>query len=143
MPTSKRGKASVSGIAGSFDVILYPVAQSMKFSHKIELKKTQDNFGDDAAWKWNNEMIDGDWAMKLLGDTGAGSEAHAKSGAAFLVPGALITCTGFDPAFLNTTWVYMGDGTIDLKNDDVGDISFKVTRYVDNTQNTSFSTAPS
>jgi hypothetical protein len=37
----------------------------------------------------------------------------------------------------------MGDGTIDLKNDDVGDIAFKVRRYVDATQNTAFSTTPS
>lgn len=139
MPTSKRGKGSVSGIAGAYDVILYPVAQSAKFSHKIDLKTTQDNFGDDAAWKWNNEQIDGDWMMKLLGP----SNANAKAGAAFLAPGAVITCSGFDAAFVNTTWVYMGDGSIDLKNDDVGDISFKVRKYVDPTQNTAFSIAPS
>jgi hypothetical protein len=139
MPTTKRGKGSVSGIAGTFDVILYPVLQTAKFSHKIDLKVVQDAQGDDAAWKWNNEQIEGDWMMKLLGDT----NAHAKAGAAFLTPGAVITCSGFDSALINTTWNYMGDGTIDLKNDDVGDIGFKVRKYVDATQNTAFSTAPS
>lgn len=139
MATTKTGKASVSGIAGSFDVILYPVAQSMKLSHKVDIKVTQDNQGDDAAWMAKNEMIDGDWTMKLLGDT----DAHAKAGGAFLAPLAVITVTSGDLAIMNTTWVYMGDGTIDLKNDDVGDIGFKVRRYVDSTQNTSFKTTPS
>jgi hypothetical protein len=139
MPTSKRGKASVSGIAGTMDVILYPVMQTAKFSHKIDLKVVQDAQGDDAAWKWNNEQVEADWMMKLLGDT----IAHAKAGGAFLAPGAVITCSGFDLSFINTTWVYMGDGTIDLKNDDVGDNGFKVRKYVDSTQNTAFSTTPS
>lgn len=139
MPSSKKGKGSVAGIPGTWDVILYPLAQSIKITHSVDLQVTKDNIGDDASWRANNEKLDGDWAMKLLGDT----NAHAKAGAAFLTPLATITASGFDVTVMNTTWSYMGDGSIDLKNDDVGDITVKVRRYVDATQNSAFATTPS
>lgn len=138
MPVTKRGKASVSGVAGSFDVILYPVPQSMKLSHKFDMVVTKDAQGDDAAWKANNELVDGDWMMKLLGAT----SANAKAGGAFLAPLAVITVTSSDLTINNTTWCVVPDSSIDLKNDDVGDIAFKVRRYVDSTQNTLFQTIP-
>lgn len=138
MATTKRGLASVSGLAGTYDVILYPVAQTMKATQNFELEIAKDVQGDDAAWKANNEMFDGDWAMKLLGDTAA----HAKAGGAFLAPLAVVTISGCDLTFLNTTWIVVNGSDIDLGNTKMGDIVFKMRRYANTTQNTSFATTP-
>lgn len=139
MPTIKRGKAQVTGVAGAFDVILYPVQQGMKASHAFDLEATADAQGDDAAWRTRNEMVEGDVAMKLLGDTAA----HAKAGGAFLAPLAVVTISGCDLALWNTTWLVVPGSDIDLGNTKVGDITFKLRRYVDSTQNTAFATTPS
>ncbi len=139
MPTTRRGKAQVSGVAGTFDVILYPVQQSMKATHNFELEVAKDAQGDDTAWKANNENIDGDIGMKILGDT----IAHAKTGGAFFAPLAVVTISACDLAIWNTTWVVQPGSDIDLGNTKIGDISFKLKRYVDATQNTLSATTPS
>lgn len=129
----------MSGCAATFDIILYPVQQSMKLTHNFELKKTQNAQGDDFAWKANNETVDGEWMMKLVGD----NSAHAKAGAAFLAPLAIITVSGADASINNTTWALVPSSSLDFKNDDVGDVAYKVMRYVDSSQQTALATTPS
>lgn len=134
-----RGKAQVSGCAAMFDVILYPVQQSMRLSHKFKEEIIMDALGQDTSWRAYNEMIDGNWEMKILGDT----SAHAQAGAAFFAPLAIVTVSGSPVVALNTTWQIAPDSDIVLKNDAVGDINFRVRRYVDSVQNTLAQTTPS
>ncbi len=135
----KRGLAQVTGCPATFDVIIYPVPQTMKQNHKFDLAAVQDANGQDAAWWSRNEMIDGDIAFKLVGDT----NAHAQAAAAFLAPLAVINISNSPVPAWNTSWVLVDGSDIDLANTKVGDMTFKLRRYVDPTQNALFSTAPS
>ena len=134
-----RGQAQLAGIPGTFDVILYKVQQRGNLTHNFELKTAQDEYGQDAAWRATNEYVDGDWEMKLIGDT----KAHVKTGAAFLAPLAVITLSGFDLTWLNTTFCHMSGSGINLMNDDIATNGIKMRRYVNSTQNTAFATTPS
>ena len=136
---TKRGKAQVFGIPGDFDVILYPVQQSAKLNHNFKEEIVADPLNQDCAWNATNEHIMGDVMMKLLGDT----QAHAVAGGAFLAPLAVVTLSGFDLAVYNTTWEIVPGSDIDQKNTSVGDITFKLRRYVDATQNTLAAATPS
>lgn len=133
------GKAQVTGCAATFDVVLYPIQQTMKANHAFELDTTNDSDGQDCAWRTYNEKVDGDVAFKLLGDT----LAHAEAGAAFLAPLAVITISACKVALFNTTYCLMSGSDIDLANTKVGDMTFKLRRYVDPTQNILFATVPS
>lgn len=134
-----RGKAQVHGVVGTFDVITYPVAQSMRFSQSFDLDVAKDELGNDAAWRTANELYDVDLAMKLLGDT----LAHAKAGAALLAPLATVTISSGDASIVNGTYQVINGGEIDLGNTKIGDITFKLRRYANSTQNTLFTTTPS
>jgi hypothetical protein len=134
-----RGKASMSGNTATFDVILYPVQQSMKVSQQWEEEIVKDAVGQDAAWLARNEKYDGDLMMKLIGDTAA----HAQAGAAFLGPLAIVTITACLVTLWNSTWQVVPGSDIALSNDKVGDISFKLRRYTDSTQNTLAAATPS
>jgi len=134
-----RGKATLSGSTAAFDVILYPVQQSMKMSQHFDEEIIKDAVGQDAAWLARNEKYEGDIAMKLLGDTAA----HAQAGAAFLGPLAIVTISTCLCTAWNTTWQVIAGGDIGLVNDKVGDITFKLRRYADSTQNTLAGTTPS
>ena len=136
---TKRGLASVTGVTGTFDVILYPVQQTIKANHNFDEEIIKDVQGQDNAWIARNEHIMGDIAMKLLGDTAA----HAKAGGAFLAPLAVVTISACDLTVLNTTWEVVSGSDIDLANTKVGDITFKLRRYVDATQNTLAAATPS
>jgi hypothetical protein len=136
---TKRGLASVTGVTGTFDVIIYPVQQTVKGSHAFEEEIVKDVQGQDTAWIARNEHIMLDVMMKLLGDTAA----HAATGAAFLAPLAVVTLSGFTPAYLNTTFEVVPGSDISQVNTATGDISFKLRRYVDSQQNTLAATVPS
>jgi hypothetical protein len=135
----KRGKASVEGIAGSFDVIVYPVAQTGKLTHQWEEEIVKDVHGFDAAWLLRNEHATFDVGMKLLGDT----NAHAIAGGVLLAPMAAVVLSGFDLAVLNTTYHTTPGEDIDLANTKVGDINYKLRRYINSDQNTAAATTPS
>lgn len=143
MPRTFRGLAAFEGVGASFDVILYPIAQSGKATHNFNEEIIQDEHGDDAAWLARNEHITADFGMKLLGDTAA----HALAGAAFLAPLAVVAITakssGSLPAVLVGSWTIMNGSEIDLGNTKTGDITFKLRKYVNSTQNTSAITTPS
>jgi len=134
-----RGKAQVAGFAGTIDVVVYPVQQSGKLTHKFEMEKIKDADGQFASARTQNEMVDFDLEMKLVGDTAA----HAATGAAFLAPQASVTLSAFTVAQYNGVWIYAPDSSMSLKNDSAGDMSYRLEKYVDATQNTLMTTTPS
>jgi hypothetical protein len=136
---TKRGKANVDGIAGSIDLVVYPVAQSGKIQQQWDEEIVRDTNGFAAAWLARDEHRLNDFAFKLLGDTAA----HAKTGGAFIAALATVTLTGFDLAEFNGTYQNVSGGEIDLGNTKVGDFSTKFRRYADATQNTLSQTTPS
>jgi|SRR5581483_8385834 len=135
---TKRGKASVEGIPGTFDVIIYPVQQTGKLTQNFEEEIIKDVHGFDTAWLARNEHEMFDVAMKLLGDT----QAHAIAGGAFLAPLSTVNLSGFDLAVLNGAYQVTPGGDVDLANTKVGDITFKLRKYADQTQNTLANTTP-
>lgn len=135
----KRGKASVDGIVGSNDVVVYPVAQSANATHNFEEEIVKDVSGFDTAWLARNMHVLADFKFKALGDTAA----HAKTGLTFIAPYATITLSGFDSSEFNGTWQNISGAAIDLNNTSVADFATKFRRYVDGTQNTLSQTTPS
>ena len=123
----KRGLASVTGIAGTLDVVIYPVAQSVNISQNFEEEVVKDVAGFDAAWVARNHHYLADWKFKLLGDTAA----HAKTGGTFLAPYATVTLSGFDLTVLNTTWQNISGAAIDLNNTSVADFQTKFLAFID------------
>lgn len=134
----KRGLASVSGVVGLFDVIIYPVAQSGKLTESYDKEVIKNVKGSDVSALGRNETYAGDFAMKLLGDT----DTHAKAGAALLAPLAVVTLSGFEVAAFNGAYTVEPGGSIDLGNTKVGDIEFKLMRYTDADQNTLMTSIP-
>ena len=148
MPQTFRGKAQIAGLLSSdgtaivFDVILYPLPQSMKLSQEFDEDITQSEIGDDCAWRARNEKYMGDVSMKLMDKTNTSTIANAKTGAAFLSPYTVVTITKSAITAWNTTWQVISGGGIDQDNMKIGDISFRLRRYSDATQNTLAATTP-
>jgi len=141
MPNVFRGKAQVSGTDanGDFDIIVYPYNESQDMTHEFEEDVIQDPTGSDMAWRSRNEKIMGDIGVFFVGDT----VAHAKTGAAFFAPYAIMTVTNCAVAAWNTTWQYVSGSTINQKNNDTARGHLRFRRYVDATQNTLAATTPS
>lgn len=136
---TKRGKANVDGIAGTIDLVVYPVAQSGKAQQNWNEEIIQGVNGFDEAWLARNEHRLNDFAFKLLADTAA----HAATGGAFIAALATVTLSGFTLAEFNGTYQNISGAEIDLGNTKVGDFSLKFRKYADGTQNTLSQTTPS
>lgn len=134
-----RGKAAVEGVAGTFDIITYPLQQTGKMTVNAEEEIIKDVHGFDTAWLNRNQHVLADWMFKLLGDTAA----HAAAGGVVVAPLAIVTLSGFTLSFLNTTWQNVSGQSIDLANVKVGDFGLKLRAYSDSGQNTSAATTPS
>lgn len=137
-----RGKAQVSGTKFLCDVILYPIAQSMKLTQNFEEDIVQDEQGADYAWRARNEKYEGDLGMILIDKSSTSLAANAKTGAAFLAPYAVLTISTCDVVAWNTTYQLVSGSDIDLQNTQTGKMSFKLRRYADSTQNTLAATTP-
>lgn len=134
----KRGLASVTGIVGSIDLVVYPVAQSATSTQNWDEEVIKDATGFDAAWIARNLHYLADFKFKMLGDTAA----HAK-GVTFLAAFATVTLSGFDLSDINGTYQNISGAQIDLNNTSVADFATKFRKYGDSTQNTSSQTTPS
>lgn len=134
-----RGKAVVEGIAGAFDVIVYPLQQTGKMTSNFEEEIVKDVHGFSAAWLARDWHYLNDFAFKLIGDT----HAHAVAGGVFLAPFATVTLSGFDLSAFNGTYQNVSGQDIDLSNVKVGDMNVKLRMYADGTQNTLSQTTPS
>lgn len=135
----QRGKAAVTGIAGTIDVVVFPVAQTANVTHNFEEEIVKDVAGFDAAWVARNTHKLADFKFKALGDTAA----HAATGLTFIAPFATVTLSGFTTGELNTTWQNISGASIDLNNTSVADFATKFRCYTDSTQNTLSQTTPS
>jgi hypothetical protein len=138
MAITKRGKATVEGIPGSIDLIVYPVKQSGKGTMNFDEEIIKDEHGLSVAWLARDTHYLMDFAFKLLGDT----QTHALSGGVFLQPYATVTLSGFDLPAFNGTYQNISGQEIDLGNTKVGDLNTKFRRYDDPTQNTLSQTVP-
>jgi len=140
MPTiTQRGKAVLEGIAGTFDVITYPIAQTGKLTQNWEEELVKDEHGFDAAWLERNVHYLADFSFKIVGDTAA----HAQGAAVFLAALATVTLSGFQAAAFNGSYQNISGADIDLSNVKVADLALKLRRYDDTTQNTLSQTTPS
>ena len=133
-----RGKAAVSGLAGTYDVIVYPEPQSADMTHQFDSEVVKDRQGQDCCERARNEHQVGAFKMKILGD----NAADAKAGAAFLAPLAIVTLSGFDIAGWNGKYTCQSGTKASLKNDNIGDIDFNLKQYVDPTQNNLMTSIP-
>lgn len=135
----KRGKATVDGIVGSIDVVVYPLQQSGKLTQNFEEEVGKDVKGFDAWWLARNEHYLADFGFKIVGDT----LANAKAGGVFLAPFATVTLSGFDLTTFNGAYQNVSGADIDLSNVKVGELALKLRRYTDAAQNTAATTTPS
>jgi hypothetical protein len=147
MAQTFRGRAQVEGVTNAIDVILKKTMQSMKLTQTFDEEINKDEHGNDCAWKANNEKYEGDISLKLM-SSGAGitvpdTRATVAAAAAFLAPYAVVTISTCEVTAWNTTYQVISGNEIDLGNTKVGDISFKLRRYADSTQNTLAATTPS
>lgn len=133
----KRGKASVTGIVGAVDLVVYPVAQSGTSTQNWEEEIVKDEKGFAAAWVARDLHYLANFKFKMLGDTAA----HAKS-VTFIAPLATVTLSGFDLADINGTYQNVSGAQIDLSNVSVADFATNFRKYGDATQNTLSQTTP-
>ena len=134
-----KGKAAVEGIAGTIDLVVYPVSQTGKVRQEWAEEIIQDVHGFDTTWLARNEHRLMDFGFKLLGDTAA----HAAAGGAFIAAYATVTLSGFTLSEFNGTYQNISGGELDLANIKVGDFATKFRKYADSTQNTLSQTTPS
>lgn len=138
----QRGQGAVQGTVGTFDVIIYPVAQTGKTEQQFEEEIVKDTSGFDTAWLARNEHRLMDWSFKLLGGIGAGSNENAAAGAAFVAPFGIINLSGFAVADINGAYQNISGSVIDLGNTKVGELMTKFRRYADPTQNANMQVIP-
>lgn len=157
-----RGKAAIEGVAGAFDAILFSVQQTVKMTHNYEEEIIKDVHGYDAAWLARNEHATLDCTLKLLGDTFAdaaipatvvlavgavGGAAISTIGQPFLNPLSSVKLSGFaiggTTTGINGTWTILSGFDCDLSNTKVGDLTLKLRKYADPTQNTAATSTPS
>ena len=133
----KKGLASVTGIVGTIDLVVYAVQQTGTVTQNWEQEVIKDVGGFDAAWISRNLHVLADFKFKVLGDTAA----HAKS-TTFIAPLATVTLTQFDLADVNGTYQNQSGAQIDLSNVSVADFATKFLKYSDAAQNTASQTTP-
>jgi hypothetical protein len=146
MANTFRGYAQVAGVSGSLTVAavaLYPLKESMKFTHNFEEDIIKDEQGNDAAWRAFNEKYEGDLAMRLVMTGSPSTFANAKALAAALTPYAIVAISGCDIAAWNTSYQVITGSDIGLTNNTAGSMSWKLRRYADSTQNTLAVSTPS
>jgi len=153
-----RGKAAVEGVAGAYDAILYAINQTVKVTQQFDVEEIKDEHGFDLAWLFRNEHAMFDASLKLLGDTAAHAKipATAVAGSSpatsaavsslgagpFLSPGSTVTLSGFDIVAINGKYQVLPGSDVDLGNTKAGDLTLKLRKYADSTQNALTSTIP-
>ena len=143
MANTFRGKAQVVGTAFTADVVLYPIANSLKQNHEFQEDIVPDTQGNDYAWRAYNEKYMGDVGLTLVDQSSSSTAAHAKAGGAFFAPYAILTISGCDLASWNTTWQIVSGADINQEATAVSKMNLKLRRYADSTQNTLAATIPS
>lgn len=145
MANTFRGYAQVAGVSGTLTVAavaLYPLKESMKFSHSFDEDIIKDEGGNDAAWRAFNEKYEGDIGMRLVMTGSPSTFANAKALAASITPYATVAIAGCDISSWNTSYQIVPGSEVGLTNTTAGTMSYKLRRYVDTTQNALATTTP-
>lgn len=148
-PITQRGKAAIHGVAGTIDVIVYPVQQKLKMTQHFDEEIGKDEDGGDAWWIARNERGELDIGLKFVGDTAAHAATPVTDadkstlGQPFLQPYQTVTLSDFALAALNGAYQNISGTDLDMENTKVADGNYKLRRYADSTQNTSATTSPS
>jgi len=128
-----KGKALVETVVGAMDAYAGVTNESLKANHAWDEETVKSDQGKDQSWVPRNEHIIIDVQVKLTG----ASIAAAQSAAVFLAPYAPVVLSGFDLAWLNATWQYIGGSSIDLSDTKRGGATIKLRKYADETQQAS------
>ena len=102
---------SVAGVAG--------IVETGKADHKFKLDNVEDENGSDAALIATNQHVEATFVV--VPTTSAG----------FITPLASVITSGFAMDELNGTWIYIGDGSVDMSHK-MAKYSIKCRRYIDN-----------
>lgn len=170
LPTNViRGKYTQIGVPGTFDAYLYATQQTGTFTQNMDTQKVQDSNGADVSWLFQNENLEADYALKLIGDTSShtlapaqavsasptgytspGTGAYAGSavsslGQPFLSPGSCIVFTASSPTLAAADGIFQVQpgSSMDLSNQSPGDLKIKLKRYANADQNNLMATTPS
>lgn len=142
-----KGQASVEGIPGSFDAIVW-LPQTGKWADNFEEETIKDQHGFDVAWLARNQHLMADISMKVVGMNGA-AKAALTAQPFPLLPLTTVTLTlfayGTDPSAgggLNGQYQYMSGADLSLTFDKVNEATFKLRKYVDQIQNALANTLP-
>jgi len=136
MALTYKGKATVETAVGALDAYAGVTNESLKAAQAWEEEVIKDAEGKDASWVPRNEHIILDVTVKLTG----ASIAAAKAAAIFLAPYAAVVLSGFDLAWMNATWQYIGGSSIDLSDAKHGGATIKLRKYADAAQQTAATT---
>lgn len=147
-PIFQRGKAAIHGVAGTFDVIVYPIQQKVKMTQTFDEEIVKDVDGGDVAWIARNERGEFNVGVKFLADTAAHAATPVSTtisslGQPFLAPYATVTLSTFVLSALNGAYQNISGTEYDAENVKIADGDYKLRRYADPTQNTLATTAPS
>lgn len=142
-----RGKATVNGVAGAIDVLVYPVQQKFKATQNFEEEAGKDVIGFTAWLLARDEHAQGTYGVKFVGDTAAHAKVPVSSagllGQPMFAPYTSLTFSGFDMAVMNGVWQIISGSELDQENVKVADGDYKIRKWADSTQNTNLNTAPS
>lgn len=142
-----RGKATVNGVTGAIDVMIYPVQQKIRASQMFEEEAGKDVTGFTAWLLARDEKAEGTYGVKFVGDTAAHAKTPVTSagllGQPFFAPYTSLTFSGFDMAVMNGVWQIISGTELDMENVKVADGDYKVRKWADATQNTLLNTVPS
>ena len=148
MPVTKKGVATIEGIPGAFDVIIW-LPQTGKVTDNTEEEVIKDQHGNDCAWLARNQHLLNDVSMKVAGVNSGVTTAQLYSQVWPLAPLAIVTLSGFVFATdnegnggLNGTYQYMSGADLNLMFDKVNEATFKLRKYVDPAQNALAATVP-
>ena len=144
----KKGVATIEGIPGVFDVIIW-LPQTGKFADNFEEETIKDQHGFDTAWLGRNQHIMGDIGMKIAGIASGVTSANLTAQIWPLQMLTIVTLSGFNYGTdadagggLNGTWQYLPGADLNLDFSKVNEATFKLRKYVDPTQNSLAATTP-
>lgn len=121
VPIIQTGQVVIYGLGD--DVVIEGVAgivETGKADHKFKLDNVEDENGSDAALIATNEHVEATFVVVPTESAG------------FVTPLSNVVTTGFAMDELNGTWIYIGDGSVDMSHK-MAKYSIKVRRYINNT----------
>lgn len=136
MAITYKGMATVESAVGAMDLYAGVTNESLKSAQAWDEEVIKDAEGKDQTWVPRNEHITLDVTVKLTGS----SIAAAKAAAVFLDPYSAVVLSGFDLAWLNATWQYVGGSSIDLTDTKGGGATIKLRKYKNAAQQTAATT---